>query len=95
MNVRGILKFSLVGFALQILIHVLVVIWGGSYLGEFLFTVYLPWLKLGVFLFDPLFEGGGHALSLGGILGYLLGILINSLFIGIVIFYLDKYRKVR
>ena len=95
MTIRGILKFSLIGFALQVLIHILVVIWGGAYLGECLFTLYLPWLKLGVFLFDPFLEGGGHALSLGGILGYLLGVLVYSLLLGAAICYFYEDRKMR
>lgn len=95
MTIRGILKFSLVGFAPQILIHVFGAILGaGVRFWHFLGYVYLPWVKLGGLL-DNSSGTGGHAFQGGGILGYLLGILIYSLFFGVAICYLYEHRKIK
>ncbi len=95
MTIRGILKFSLVGFALQILIHIFGAILGaGVGFWHFLGYVYLPWVKLGGLL-DNSSGAGEHAFQGGGMLGYLLGILIYSLFFGVIICYLYEHLKIK
>lgn len=88
MNFRCVLRFSLVGFALQVVINVL-----GTFLGEWsnrlLGDVYWPFVRLGLIL-DASSEGGGHALQGGGILGYLLGVFVYSVLIGAAICYFKR-----
>ena len=95
MTIRGLLKFSLVVFAFQILVHIFGAILGaGVGFWHFLGYVYLPWVKLGGIL-DNSSGSSGHAFQGGGILGYLLGILIYSLLLGAVICYFYEDRKVK
>jgi hypothetical protein len=95
MTIRGLLKFSPVGLALQILVHVFGAVLGaGVGFWHFLGNVYLPWVMLGGIL-DTFSGTGGHAFQGGGILGYLLGILIYSLLLGAVICYFCEDRRVK
>ena len=85
MTVRSMLKFSLVGFALQVLLFVVAILAPLS-LRRFWANLYFPWTKLGEIL-DSSSGAGGHAFQGGVILGFLLGVLVYSLLIGVVIHY--------
>lgn len=85
MTFRSILKFSLVGFALQALLFVFA-IFAPLWLRRFWANLYFPWTKLGEIL-DSSSGAGGQAFQGAVILGFLLGVLVYSLLIGVMIYY--------
>jgi hypothetical protein len=92
MNYRCVFKFSLVGFALQIVIHIFAGVAGISVRKPLLGTLYWPWIKLGGAL-DSSSGAGGHAFQGGVILGYLTGVFVYSLLIGAAICYFKQARQ--
>jgi len=93
MTLRGIFKFSLVGFALQVLLFVFAILAPLS-LRKLWANLYFPWTEFGEIL-DSSSGAGGHAFQGGVILGFLLGVLVYSLLIGVVICYFYERHKVK
>ncbi|MEP7075713.1 MAG: hypothetical protein ABI878_07870 [Acidobacteriota bacterium] len=90
MKVSLLLKFSLIGLAVQILLIVLSTLIDIEYRKIF-FGVYKPWLSVGEFFFPS--GSGGHALPGGAILGWLLGVIVYSLVIGLVAYVATNARS--
>lgn len=91
MTFRGILKFSLVGFAVQALLFVFAFFVGLSFRKAWA-NLYWVWIDLGGIL-DRSSGAGGHAFQGGAILGLLLSILVYSLLIGAVICYFYQRHR--
>jgi hypothetical protein len=89
MKIRYIFLFSPAGLMPQILLLIL-----SQYVEQstrfLLFSPYSPWLSLGGIL-DRNSGAGGHAFQGGAILGFLVGVLVYSLPIGIFLGYI--YEK--
>ena len=85
MTFRSILKFSLIGFAIQALLFVLVILLPLP-VRKLWANLYFPWTELGGIL-DRSSGAGGHAFQGGVILAFLLGVLVYSLLIGAAICY--------
>ena len=81
MTARSVLKWTPVGFALQMLIIILFDLFVG--LGNLSKTGYGPWISLGEFALPA--GPSGLAMSLGAMFGLLFGMLIYSLVVGTVL----------
>lgn len=88
MTFRGILKFLPVGLVLQIILFVLAFSVGGASRKAWA-SCYWIWIELGGIL-DNSSGSGGHAFQGGAILGFLLGVIIYSLFFGAIVYYFYK-----
>ena len=91
MTFRSVLKFSLIGFALQVLLFVFAMLAPLS-LRKLWANLYFPWTELGKIL-DSSSGAGGHAFQGGIILTFLLGVLVYSLLIGAAISYFYERQK--
>ena len=86
MNFCRLLKFGFVGFTLQVVMFIL-----GAFVSLPLPYLYLPWVKLGDFVFPP--GPGLDALPEGAILGFFVGVSVYSLLIGVAICYFRQRSK--
>lgn len=91
MKFRRIILFSLVGFLLQVILHIFAII-SFAFRKHVLANLYLPWARLGETL-DHNSGAGGHAFQGGIIPGYLLGILFYSFLLGVLLSYFQNYFK--
>jgi hypothetical protein len=87
MNIRKLIKFSLIGLALQIVIFV-VGAFAGQLLRNVLSKLYWPWLIMGNSIAPS--GSAGHALPGGAMLGFGLGVVAYSLLIGLAIYYFRR-----
>ena len=92
MTFGSVLKFSLVGFALQALLFV-IAMFAGLSIRKAWANLYWVWIELGG-LFDRSSGSGGHAFAGGAILGFFLGVSVYSLLISVVICYFRARRSV-
>lgn len=83
MTYRCVLKYSLICFVSQIAFNILTIFLGVR-INRLVGDLYWPFVKLGLVL-DRSSGSGGHAMQGGGILGYMIGILVYSLLIGAAI----------
>jgi hypothetical protein len=73
MRIAQILKYSLVGFGLQIIWFVIAIMMPLG-MRRSMFTIYDPWLSVGGYLFASS-GGGGHAMAGDAIAGLLIGVV--------------------
>jgi len=91
MSLRCALKFSLICFILQVAINILAVFLG-VWINRLLGDLYWPFVRIGLIL-DGSSGSSGHAMQGGGILGYLIGILVYSLLIGVAICFFKEWHR--
>jgi hypothetical protein len=82
------LRYLTVGFGSQIGLLILFAVMGLGKLSE---TVYWPWFLLGEWVFPS--GAGGHAMPGGAILGFLFGMFVYSLIIGVGITYFTRPKS--
>ena len=81
MTARSILKWTPLGFAMQMLLIVLVDAFVG--VGNFSDTGYGPWIEIGESVLP--IGSGGLAMSVGAIAGLLFGMFVYSVVVGAVL----------
>lgn len=87
-----LLKFSLIGFLLQV---------GAFLIGQFtpqtyrdsVFFFYKPWFILGEYLFPS--GAGGHAFPGGAMLGWLVSVVVYSVLIGTAIYFATAATSIK
>lgn len=89
MNSRCILKYSAVGLGLQILFIAIGALTGLTQLAR---ALYWPWIVAVGSLARS--DAAGHAMAGGGILGFLVGVVVYSLVIGAGLCYWRSVPKV-
>lgn len=88
MSITSLLKYFAIGFVAQVMIFIVAGTFGT---GESEVAIYVPW----VFLGERILPSGpaGHAMPLGGMLGFLVGLTAYSLLTGFVVHRLWAWRR--
>jgi hypothetical protein len=87
---RRFLKYASFGFLLQI-----TWLFGSALFGQavrdFAATIYLPWALLGEYVAPS--GPGGHAMPGGAIMGLLAGVIVYSLLLSAILYFLRSWKK--